>query len=457
MPKLRSLPTLTAALLALALSPASTAPEGDANWPGFRGTRASGVADGHALPESWDVEARTNVRWKTPIPGLGHSAPVIWGERVFVTTAISGKRNPKLKVGLYGNINSVKDDTAHKFQLHALDKKDGRIVWSRTAHEGVPAIERHTKASHANCTPATDGRHVVAFFGSEGLYAYDFDGKLLWKKNFGKLESGFFSVPGNEWGFASSPVIHDGRVIVQVDVREDSFLAAFDVRNGKQIWRTSRDDLPTWSTPTVHRTKNRSQVIVNGYRHIGGYDLFSGKPLWWMQGTGDIPTPTPYVAGGLIFITQAHGGGMPIYAIHTNAEGDISLEGDATSNEGVAWSVPRGGSYMPTSICYRGLVYILRGNGVLRVRRSGTGELLYEQRVGSGGGGFTASLVAGDGKVYLTSETGDVYVVEAGETYELLATNAMNEICMATPAISGGQLFFRTRDHLVAVGGGKAE
>ncbi len=438
--------------LALAVLPVGSGDGSDGNWPSFRGPHARGVADGHAIPATWDIEESKNVRWKTPIPGLGHSAPAIWGDRVFLTTAISGKKNPKLKVGLYGDISSVRDDTVHQFVVYALDKRDGRVLWTRTAHEGVPKIERHPKASHANCTPATDGGHVVAFFGSEGLHTYDMEGKLLWKKDLGVLEAGYFKVPGNQWGFASSPVIHDGKVIIQVDVKENSFLAAYDIKDGKEIWRTPREDVPTWGTPTVHVDESRAQVIVNGYRHMGGYDLTTGKSLWRMRGTGDIPAPTPYVADGLIFITHAHGGGMPVYAIKTSAVGDISLKEGETSNEYVAWSDPRGGSYMPTSLAYDGLVYIVRGNGVLRCSRVKTGELLYEKRVGTGSSGFTASLVAGDGKIFITGETGEIYVVKAGPEFELLATNEMNEICMATPAISESTLFFRTRDHLVAVG-----
>lgn len=439
----------------LALSSAVTA-ETDGNWPSFRGASARGVANAGPLPAAWNTESSTNVRWKTDVPGLGHSSPIIWGDRIFLTTAISGQEDPELKVGLYGDIASVKDDTVHSFEVLALDKNDGKVLWRQTAHRGVPRIERHTKASHANCTPATDGKHVAAFFGSEGLFVYDIDGKLLWKKDFGVLEAGFFQVPGSQWGFASSPVIHEGVVIVQADVTKESFLAAFDVATGEELWRTGREDVPTWSTPTVHVSPSRSQVIVNGYKHMGGYDLVTGKELWRMSGTGDIPTPTPYVVDDLIYVTQAHGGGMPVYAIRTSATGDITLEDDLTSNAGVAWSDPRGGSYMPTTVVYEGQIYILRDNGILRSRDARTGELLYEERV-TGDTGFTASLVAGDGKVYLTAETGEVYVVKAGPKYELLETNALDEITMATPAISDGTLFFRTRGHLVAIAKGSAE
>ena len=427
---------------------------GDGDWPSFRGHAALGVADGHSIPASWNVGSGENVRWKTAIPGLGHSSPVIWGDRIFITSAISGKKNPKLRVGLYGEIGSVKDKTAHKYMVYALDKATGEIVWSQLAHEGVPAVERHTKATHANCTPATDGEHLVAFFGSEGLYTYDMDGKLLWKKDFGKLVSNFFAAPEAEWGFASSPIIHDGKVLIQADVSENSFVAAFDVKTGKELWRTERNDVPTWSTPTVHVNDTRAQVILNGWKHMGGYDLESGKELWRMHGLGDIPTPTPFVVDDLILVTQGHGGGMPIYAIKSSASGDITLKEDATSNEHVAWSVPRGGSYQPTSVAYRGLIYILRDNGVLRVRQVADGELLYEERV-TGSGGFTASLVAGDGKIFLTEETGEIFVVKAGREYELLAKNENDEVCMASPAISEGTLYFRMQEHLLAVGADK--
>jgi outer membrane protein assembly factor BamB len=425
----------------------------NSNWPQFRGPAARGIADGSGLPTTWSVADDTNVKWKTPIPGLGHSSPVIWGDAVFVTTSISGMEDPYLKVGLYGNIDPVEDDTKHKFVVYRIDAASGKIVWERTAFEGVPRIKRHQKSSHANPTPATDGKHLIALFGSEGLYAYDLDGNLLWKKDLGVLDSGYFQVPTAQWGFGSSPIIHDGRVIVQADVQKDSFLAAFDVKTGKELWRTKRGDVPTWSTPTVHVDGSRSQVLVNGYKHIGGYDLKNGKELWRMRGTGDIPIPTPYVVDDLVFFTSAHGDGSPIYAVRTSASGDVSLGEDQHSNEQVAWSHPRGGSYMPTTLVYGDLLYVLRDNGVLGAYDVKTGERRYEQRLGSGSGGFTASAVAGDGKLFFTAEMGEVYVVKPGPEFELLATNEMDEICMATPALAGGTLYYRTKGHLVAIAG----
>jgi outer membrane protein assembly factor BamB len=403
------------------------------------------------LPASWNVSPPENIRWKTPIPGLSHASPIVWGNSVFVVTAVSSRADETLRVGLYGDIEPVEDDAAHEWRVYRLDKDTGDIRWYRTAHQGVPRIRRHPKSTHANPTPATDGRYVVAFFGSEGLYTYDFEGNLVWKKDLGLLSSGFFRAPDALWGFASSPVIHEGVVYVQCDVLVNSFLAAFDLETGKEMWRTPRTDVPTWSTPTLHRYGERLFLLVNGFRHIGGYDAGTGEEIWRMQGGGDIPVPTPVVAHDLVFITNAHGGPSRIYAVRLDAKGDISLRGEEQSNDHVVWSQPRGGNYMQTPLVYGDYLYLCRDNGVLGCYRARTGELVYQERLGGGTSGFSASPVAGDGKLYLSSEEGDVYVVKAGPDYELVATNAFDEILMASPAISGGTLFFRTRGHVIAV------
>jgi outer membrane protein assembly factor BamB len=430
---------------------AGTAPRPGVDWPQFRGIRASGIAEGHPTPTTWDVAAGRGVVWKTPVPGLGLSSPIVWGDLVCLTTSLSGKKDADLKVGLYGDIEPVQDDSMHEWRVYCLDKKSGAVKWQQTVHKGVPKIKRHTKATHANSTLATDGERLIAFFGSEGLYAYDLTGKLLWKKDLGVLDAGFFMVPEAQWETGSSPVIHDGIVVVQADVQKDSFLAAFDVRDGREIWRTTRSDVPTWGTPTVHTVKGQPQVIVNGFRHIGAYDFNTGKEIWKLTGGGDIPIPTPVVHDGLVFITNAHGRGAPVYAVRETATGDLTLGADATSNAGVAWSHGRDGGYICTPLVYQGLVYIVKYQGILTVYDEKTGERKFQERLSGGTSAFTSSPVAANGKVYLASEEGHIFVLKAGPAYELLAQNDMGESVLATPAISEGALLYRTKDHLLAI------
>lgn len=440
-------------LAGLTMSGAASVPRPGVDWPQFRGIGAAGIAEGFSLPTTWNTADGTNVAWKTVIPGLGHSSPVVWGDEVFVTTSISGQKDAGLKIGAYGAIQPVEDDTEHEWRVYALDKKTGRIKWQQTAYKGVPKIKRHTKATHANSTLATDGERLIAFFGSEGVYAYDLKGKLLWEKNLGVLDAGYFMVPAAQWETGSSPVIHDGVVILQVDVQKDSFLAAFDVKTGKELWRTSRADVPTWGTPTIHTVNGQTQVIINGFKHAGAYDFKTGKEIWKLSGNGDIPVPTPVVSDGLIYITNAHGGPSPVFAIKETAKGDISLKPEATSNEHIQWSVGRGGGYMCTPLVYRGLVYIATYNGVLSAFDAKTGERKYQERLlKDASSAFTSSPVANDGKIYIAGEDGDVIVLKAGPVFERLASNQMTSPVLATPAISEGHLFLRTQDQLISIG-----
>jgi outer membrane protein assembly factor BamB len=437
---------LAPALLTTTVGAADTSAN---NWPQFRGTQASGVGRG-TTPEKWSAP-----KWKTPIPGLAHSCPAIWGDRIFITTAVSDKGEQQLKIGLYGSIEPVEEDARYSWQVFCLDKREGKIRWRKTAHEGIPKIKRHPKSSHANCTPATDGKHLVCFFGAEGLFCYDLEGKLLWQKDFSSLDSGYYVKRDAQWGFASSPVIHENMVIVACDVQTNSFLAALDIKDGRELWRTPRNDVPTWSTPTVDVRPGRAQVIVNGYHHIGGYDLRTGKELWKMGEGGDIPVPTPILAHDLVFVTSAHGRLSPIYAIRPNATGDVSLQSGAQTNQFVAWSVLRGGNYMQTPIALGDYLYCGRDHGVVTCFTATTGQQHYSERLGPGRSGFTASPVAADNKLYFTSEEGKVYVLKAGPKFELLATNDLGEPCMATPAISEGALYFRAQRHLICVADGK--
>ncbi len=447
-------PILAAVIVAACLhghaSGASSARAG-VDWPQFRGIRASGVDDKHPSPLTWNVEKKQGVVWKTPIPGLGLASPVVWGNSVYLATSISGQKDAGLRVGYYGDIRSINDDTPHEWRVYCLDKKTGAIKWQQTAITGIPKIKRHEKSTHANSTLATDGQRIIAFFGSEGLYAFDMNGKQLWKKDLGVLDGGFFMVPAAQWETGSSPILHDDVAVVQADVQKGSFLAAFDAKTGRELWRVSRDDVPTWSTPTVHEVNGRTQLIVNGMRHIGAYDFKTGDVIWKMKGLGDIPVPTPVTHDGYVYITNAHGPGSPVFAIKESATGDISLPDGSTTSSGVAWSYPRGGGYLSTPVVYRGLLYVLNYNGVLSVYEAKTGERKYQQRLADGSTAFTSSPVAADGKVYIASEDGRVFVLKAGGAYELLATNEMTESTLATPALSEGLMIWRTQGNVVAV------
>jgi outer membrane protein assembly factor BamB len=443
-----------ALLFAVGLSASVFAGEraGAADWPQYRGRNASGVAEGNKLPTTWNVETGENIKWKTAIPGMGHASPIVLGESVYIVTAVSSEKDDPLRIGLYGDIDSVQNELAHEWQLLCLCRHTGQVHWTRTIHEGVPQIKRHTKATHANSTPAASKDHIVVFLGAEGLYSYDRCGVLCWKKDLGKLDSGYFAAPEAQWGFGSSPIIFQNMVIVQCDVQKDSFIAAFDLQDGREIWRTPREDVPTWSTPTIVEGSTRTELVVNGYKHAGGYDPWTGKELWKLSGGGDIPVPTPVAAHGLVFLSSSHGSKRPLRAVREGANGDITPEDEAEPGEPFAWYVERGGTYMQTPIVYGDYLYACRDNGLLSCYEARTGKRLYRKRLGQGSTGFTASPAAGDGKLYFTSEEGQIYVLRAGETFELLATNAMNEVCMATPAISDARLIIRTEGHVYSIG-----
>jgi outer membrane protein assembly factor BamB len=426
--------------------------QGNPNWPQFRGNGASGVADGWSLPKVWDVEKGDGVLWKSKVPGLGHSSPVIYGERVYVTTAVGAADASSLRIGLYGDIGPAADSGEQSWRLLCFDRKSGKELWSRELHRGVPRIQRHTKGTHANPTVATDGKTVVAFFGSEGLYATDTDGNLKWKRDLGVLDAGYFAVPSAQWGFASSPVIVGDKVLVQCDVQKGGFLAALDLRTGQDVWRTARQDVPTWGTPAVVGTGSSATVVVNGWKEIAGYALATGERRWWMRGGGDIPVPTPLVAGNLVVITNSHGNESPILAVRGDATGDLTRLAGKPLATGLAWERSRGGAYMQTPIAYRGLLYVCRDNGVLGCYVPETGKELYSARLGSGRSGFTASAVAGDGRIFFTSEEGDVLAIEAGRTFRMVGGGILGEPCLATPAIARGVLYFRTQRHVIAVG-----
>lgn len=420
-------------------------------WPGFRGPGGSGVGDGLALPLRWDVPAGVNVAWTAAIPGLGHSSPIIWGDRVFVTTAVPQAGTPQFRAGFYSDGYSADDGTPHAWKVYAFDLQTGRVLWERVAHRGVPRTRRHPKSTQASATPVTDGRHLIAFFGSEGLYAYDLDGKLLWSQDLGLLDPGSVYYPDRQWGAASSPVIVGDLVIVQCDRQRQSFIAAFDVASGKRIWTTPRDEVPSWATPAAIRVGARTEVVTNGGRFIRGYDAASGRELWRLPNTSLIAVPTPVGTSELLVVSSGYQPSKPIFAIRLDgAEPVGGTEGPRSPT--LAWSSERGGPYIATPLVYRDLLYITSSNGILSAYEARTGRKLYEQRIADKAGAYSSSAVAADGRLYLGSEDGEVHVVRAGPEYELLATNQVGDPILATPALAQGMIVLRTTRSLYGIG-----
>jgi outer membrane protein assembly factor BamB len=423
------------------------------NWPSFRGESASGNGDGQGAVDEWDVTSGKNIKWKTPIPGIANSSPIVWGNRVFTTTAVSSGGDNTFKTGLYGDVKPVDDLSSHTFKIYCLDTATGRVVWERTAFTGPPRTKRHTKASQANSTPATDGRRVVAVFGAIGaLVAWDMNGRELWRADLGVLDSGWFLDPSYQWGHSSSPAIYGNSVIVQADMQKGSYLAAFDITSGKVLWKTSRpDEISTWGTPTVVRTAaGRDELVTNGTK-VRGYDPATGRLLWSLGPNSEIAIPTPIVANGLVIVTAGYAPVRPIYAIRPGATGDISLPTGKDSSDAIAWSNMTEGPYIPTPLMYRDTLYMLNITGVVAAFEPSTGKRAFRGRIGNGGS-FSASPVAADGKLYVASEDGEVHVVTAGPGLTPIAKNVMNEVIMSTPAISNGLIFIRTLGHLYAIG-----
>lgn len=443
---------LATSLLALPATAFSFKPE--QNWPQFRGPGGLGTAEGFPTLTTWNVapatEKSSGLLWRTEVAGLGHSSPILWKDRIYMATAIPKSGKPSLRIGLYGDVKPAKDDEEQRWLVQCFDKKNGKLKWERLIRDAKPSTVRHEKASHANTTLVTDGKRLVGFFGADGLYCLDMKGKLLWQKDLGRINVTWRSIA---WGFSSSPAMHKDRIVVQCDDPKDPFVAALSLEDGKELWRTSRKGAceNSWGTPLIHADGTRTQVVTNGYPFIVSYDLESGKELWRLKGGGDIPIPMPFVANGLIVLTNSHGGKTPLFAVRPSATGDISLAENTTSNESVAWSVPNGGAYISTPVMYGGYLYVANYNGTLRCFDFKTGEKMYEERL-SPDAVCSASLVAADGKIYCPTEDGVVYVLKAGPKLEVLAKNELGEPCLATPAISQGVIYFRTSGSLMAIG-----
>ncbi len=393
------------------------------NWPGFRGPKAAGIAAGQRLPDAWNGASGANLRWKVAVPGLAHSSPIVWNDRVFITSAISSRTDATFKPGLYGDGTASEDRTPQRWVVIAIDARTGKTVWQQTAYEGVPKEKRHIKATYANATPVTDGRYVVAFFGSQGLYAYDMSGRLAWKKDLGVLDVGAYDLPEYEWGTASSPVIYKDLVIVQCDTQKESFVMASDIRTGKTVWKTVRQELPSWGTPTIYESASGvRELVTNASNYVRGYDPDTGAERWRLGGSSKITAPTPIFDKDVVIVASGRAPERPIFAIRPGGSGDITPPAGASSGAHVLWSKTRArvlhaDAARRTAACST----CCRMPGCSMPTTLATGTEVYRQRVEHGGSGFSASPVAADGRIYLSSEDGDMFVVRAGASFELLA------------------------------------
>ncbi len=429
-------PFRLAAAILLSLSPSATSAD---DWPSFRGEFARGVADGQGLPETWGPGDGRNVRWSREIPGAGHGSPVVVGGKVFVATAVT---DGELEMVLGDQVAAMPKDTEREFswRLYRLDAATGEIDWQREAYAGAPRATRHPKSSQANATPAATADTVVAIFGSQGIVAYGFDGSERWRQDLGVLDPGLFGDPGSHWGHASSPVIHDGRVFVQVDRHSNSYVAAYDLATGEQLWRVERNEKPVWATPTIHEGEERTQLIVAGGDFDRGLDPTTGEELWRFARDLEVKTPTPFVADGLVILAGGYRG-RELYAVSVSATGTV--EGDE-----LAWTSQAGGPYTSTPVAYRGRLFFARNTGVFNVLDLRSGENLHRRRLNEP---ISASPVASDGRVFFVSEVGVVHIISSEPPFAEIAAIDMGEPCMSTPAIADGTLFLRCRSRMWAI------
>ncbi len=428
--------SISLTLLVLSCSPLRAQP----HWPQFRGPGAAGVAENANLPDRWS--ARENVSWKTEIPGRGWSSPIVWGDRVFLTTVVSAGESELPKKGLYfGGDRPEPLAEVHQWKVLCLDLQTGEVLWERLVHEGQPETAIHIKSSYASETPVTDGQRVYCLFGNVGVFCFDFDGQELWRHRLEPRQT------RHGWGTAASPVIHQDRLYLVNDNEEDSYLLALDAKTGKQVWRVPRDEKSNWATPFVWVNQERTEIVTPGTGKVRSYDL-EGNLLWSLSGMSSITIATPQADNGLLYISSGYVGDAlrPIYAIRPGAQGDISLEGEATSNDFIAWSLPTAAPYNPTSLIYDKRLYVLYDRGLLSCFDASNGENLFGPQRLPNGRAFTASPWAYGGKVYCLNEDGTTFVLAAGDQFELLHTNSLadDDMCMATPAIAGDRLLIRT-------------
>jgi len=442
----------------------------DPEWPGFRGPAANPFAVNSNLPDKWSKTS--NIEWTATVPGLGWSSPIVAGKSIFVTTVTTDGKAKQPQVGTeYSNdyvaelskqglkdqeimdrLNArdfelPKEVSVHYF-LYSIDLDSGTVNWKREFHSGHPPGGRHRKNSFCSETPVTDGQRVYVYINNLGLFAYDLDGKLAWNtplENFPTIL---------DFGTASSPTLVNNLIVIVNDNEKQQFIAAFDRNTGKQVWRTNRsihlkgsDRQTGWSSPYIWKNSGRTEIVTVGPGIAISYDL-EGKELWRLGGMSSMPIPSPFAYDGLLYLNG--GGGKALAAIKPGALGDLTTPDGAKLNDFVAWLQPKAGTYLPTELAYQGGLYVLTNNGILTRFDAKTGVQTYKTRIGEGGD-FTSSPWGYHDKIFCMNEEGRTFVIRAGEKYELLDSNDLDEMALSTPALIGDRLILRTENHLYSI------
>lgn len=465
----------TAVLIAAIAATPIAGAAGPGDWPGFRGPGMTGIAPSGSPPVTW---SRTeNVAWTADVPGNGWSSPIIWDGTVYLTSAVSGKPFKEPSPGLYGNDyiaelraqglsneeimrrvrardnESPEESDVVSYRVFAFDEATGALKWEREAVAMRPFGGRHRKNTYASETPFTDGERLFVSFGQNvGLFAYTLDGDLLWKAEWPPQPIYL------DFGTASSPTVHDGKVILLHDNEQESYILALDAATGKELWRTERpraDFLNSaWNTPYIWKHDQRTEIIATGHGFIVSYGL-DGKELWRIGLRGiTMPTPSAFAADGVLFVgtgAQGDGANRPFFAVRPGASGDITLAENEISNDFIVWHHGRASGYTPSGIAHDGRIYLVHDIGILAVMNAETGKEIYKARIGGGGQTFSASPVAAGNRLYFLNEDGETFVLEGGDSYKEVARNDLDEMSLASPAIAGDALYIRTRTKLYKI------
>ena len=410
------------------------------DWARWRGPNDDGMARGDVPTE---FSPTKNMAWKVPIPGLGHSSPVIWGNKLFVTTAVplaEAAAPAPSSGGRRGAGGGAGTGREYSFRVLCLDRNSGKVLWDREATKAVPHEGYHGRyGSFASNTPVTDGKYLVAFFGSRGVYVYDLNGKQLWQKQFPPMRMRL------EFGEGVAPTLDGNTLFLKFDQEKDSYLVALDIASGKELWRVERDEPSSWSAPLVLTHAGKKMLVVSASNRVRAYDPANGKLLWESAGLGTNVIPAPVTADGIVYVMSGHRE-PNLLAIRLGREGDL------TGTDAIVWKNERGNPYTPSPVLHSGKLYLLTDSGMLSCLDAKTGEAHYRQQRLPKPYNFKASPVGVNGKLYLASEEGDVVVVKMGEKYEVLATNTLpDESFIATPAVAGGSLYLRGRETLYCI------